>query len=147
MDTNFIKNLLYGDIEKLKNELKLLDKSDLLHIIAANYNWDNGFEVPEIIIDNKQCDFGTALMLFYRADGYRMLESINDFSNSQNKNWQSFVSKLYSRIEKNGFSLQNLSYTPELSKVQIFKLKKNNPNIPDVFLNKSPGIDIEMPVL
>ncbi|MCR2803381.1 DUF4274 domain-containing protein [Paenibacillus soyae] len=45
-----------------------------LHINAANYNWDSGFEVPKAILGNENCDFGTGLLMFYRADGYRLLE-------------------------------------------------------------------------
>ena len=52
-----------------------------MHIIAANYNWDNGFEIPYNIINNKNCDLGTALMIFYDADGYRVLENKEELKN------------------------------------------------------------------
>jgi len=141
MDINidWIDNLLYGDINRLKDEIKLVDKSSVLHIIAAKYNWDNGLDVPRIIIENRHCDLGTALMIFYLADGYRMLESLAEFSSSPDNEWKAFLSSMYRRIENTDFNSQNISYTPELSKVQLYKLKKNNPNIPDIFLNKSPG--------
>ncbi len=147
MDINKIKQLLYDDITRLCGELKLIDDPLVLHVVAANYNWDNGFGIPNVIIENKNCDLGTALMLFYLADGYRMLESYSEFLASSNVEWKSFLLNLYNRIEKKDFNSQKLSYNNELSKVQVFKLKKSNPNIPNIFLNKSPGIDIEIPAL
>lgn len=32
--------------------------------IAQNYNWDDGFDIPQAIVGNKYCDLGTALMEF-----------------------------------------------------------------------------------
>ncbi|WP_179233059.1 hypothetical protein [Paenibacillus rigui] len=32
--------------EFVKQEISRLDNPELLHNIALNYNWDNGFELP-----------------------------------------------------------------------------------------------------
>ena len=146
MDINLLKNIIYGDIERLKDEVKLADKSEFLHVILANYNWNNGFEVPQIIIENKHCDLGTALMAFYLADGYRLLESKDQFLASPNNEWKNFLTILYNKIEKNDFKEKNISYTPKLSKIQLYKLKKNNPAASSVFFGIS-GVEIEVPVL
>jgi len=37
------------------------------HIIAGNYNWDDGAEVLTWIVNSSLCDAGTALMIFWRA--------------------------------------------------------------------------------
>jgi len=151
MDSNDIKRLsdfLYsGDKERLKTEVTKMNNSLFLHVIAANYNWDDGFEIPNLIINNCSCDLGTALLLFYNADGYRFLEShINNLSGS-NTQWELFITHLYKKIQNNEFKSQSISYTPQISRVQVFKLKKNNPNTPNIFLERSPGIDTEIPVL
>jgi hypothetical protein len=143
-----LKELLYcEDSEEIKKEVKHINNSILLHIFAANYNWDNGFEIPNIIINNEHCDLGTALMMFYSADGYRLLENQTNVFSSQVTDWKEFTFNLYHKIKNNEFKKQEISFTPQLSKVQIYKLKKTNPNIPDVFLNKSPGNEIEIPIL
>jgi hypothetical protein len=147
-DKKRLRNLLYDENkENLKTEIIKLDNSLLLHIIAANYNWDSGFEIPSLIINNSTCDLGTALMMFYNADGYRILESgTNDLSDA-NVHWKLFITDLYNKIKSNDFKSQSISYTPQINKVQIFKLKKNNPDIPNIFLERSPGIDTDIPVL
>ncbi|BBU38852.1 MULTISPECIES: DUF4274 domain-containing protein [Aeribacillus] len=38
-----LKELLYCEDNE---EVKHINNSILLHIFAANYNWDNGFEIP-----------------------------------------------------------------------------------------------------
>lgn len=43
------------------------------------------------------------------------------------------------------FKTQNISFSPELTKIQIFKLKKSNPSISDILINESPGNIIDIP--
>jgi len=45
-----------------------------------------GFEVPTVILENAACDFGTGLLMFHYADGYRMLENPGEVSISPLKN-------------------------------------------------------------
>ena len=147
-DIQFLKNLLYSEengsfireIENIKNPL-------FLHIISANYNWNNGLDVPKAILDNRNCDFGTGLLIFYSADGYRLLESQGSVLDSPLKDWQKFLTNLYKKLLDGDFSTRSISFIPPLTKVQTFKLKKANPNIPDLFLNKSPGDEVEIPIL
>ncbi|MEK3725445.1 MULTISPECIES: DUF4274 domain-containing protein [unclassified Paenibacillus] len=142
-----LKDLLYSE-DNSKIITEIINKNPLdLHILAANYNWNSGFEVPKAILSNENCDFGTGLLMFYRADGYRLLESKDAFSASTSSEWKEFISKLYERILDNDFSNKSISFTPPLTKVQVFKLRKSNPSNPDVFLEKSPGDGIEIPVL
>jgi len=147
-DLVYLKKLKYSDdIDEVRNGIINIKDSKMLHVFAANYNWDNGFDIPNIIIFSENCDFGTALMMFYNADGYRMLESGVDLNSLSFCKWKDFVNLLYNRLKNNGFNYQNISYTPSISKVQAYKLKKNNPNIPEEILKKSPGIEFEIPIL
>lgn len=62
--TEYIYNLLYSeDKENVINQINSISDSELLHVIAGNYNWDNGFEIPYSIVNNENCDLGTALMM------------------------------------------------------------------------------------
>lgn len=78
----YVYKLLYSENKKdTIDDIKSITDSELLHVIAGNYNWDNGFEIPYNIIKNKNCDLGTALMIFYDADGYRVLENKEELKN------------------------------------------------------------------
>lgn len=143
-----LKDLLYSeDSESVIEEIKNMKNPLYLHVYAANYNWNSGFEVPNAILNNENCDYGTGLLMFYHADGYRLLESKDVVSASTLSEWKEFISKLYKKIFDNDFSNRSISFTPPLTKVQAFKLRKSNPINPDVFFSKSPGDDIEIPVL
>lgn len=147
-DIKKLKDLLYNENNtNLSKEVINMENPLSLHVLAANYNWDNGFEIPNLIINNKNCDLGTALLMFYNADGFRFLESGDtDYPKSLSK-WKDFMTNLFHRIKNNDFKSQSISYTPQISKVQMFKLKKINPNIPNIFFERSPGIEVDIPVL
>ncbi len=49
-----------------------------------------------MIIDNKVCSLSTALLLFYRADGYVYLQEKNMETNLSQ--WAEFIKKLYCLI-------------------------------------------------
>lgn len=144
MDDNYqwINDLLYDDISKLERKINKINDSIALHIIADNYNWDDGFEIPKLIIENKNCDLGTALMIFYDADGYSFLNENNEEEPTNLKDWFSFVSYIYRKIFDGEFINKGIQYTPDLTKVQIYKLKKVNPSIPEVLLNGTSGIKV-----
>lgn len=102
--------MLYSENKKdTIDEIKSITDSELLHIIAGNYNWDNGFEIPYNIINNKNCDLGTALMIFYDADGYRALENKEELKNPNLKEWASFISEIEEHILKMSLKLITLS--------------------------------------
>ncbi|SHK35506.1 protein of unknown function [Clostridium cavendishii DSM 21758] len=144
MDDNYqwIRELLYDDISKLEEKINKINDPIALHIIACKYNWDDGFNIPKLIIENKNCDLGTASMIFYDADGYAFLNGNNEDESANLKEWFSFLSYLYGKIFNGEFVSKSIQYTPELTKVQIYKLKKVNPSIPGILLNGVVGIKV-----
>ena len=75
---DLLYELLYNKSEKeLMLYIKDCTESVMLHFIAANYNWDNGFDIPLEITKNNFCDMGTALMIFEYAEGYMMFYDDN----------------------------------------------------------------------
>jgi hypothetical protein len=148
MDLQKLRELLYSeDHNSIIAEMKRLDSPLYLHIYAANYNWNNGFEIPQAILGNKNCDFGTGLLMFYRADGYRIMESKDALAESNLSEWKEFICILYQRILENSFSTNTISFAPPLTKVQVFKLRKSKPNVPGILLDKSSGDEVDIPVL
>ncbi|MEK5340598.1 DUF4274 domain-containing protein [Heyndrickxia coagulans] len=145
-DINFLEKLLYKtDKSCVISQLANINNSLLLHYFAANYNWNNGFDIPTVILENENCDLGTGLLMFYFADGYRMLENPDEFSSSSLKEWKAFLNKIYNKLINFEFKYQNISFNPGLTKIQKYKLKKNHPDIPDMLINKSPGEVVDIP--
>ncbi|MDE7097857.1 MAG: DUF4274 domain-containing protein, partial [Ruminococcus sp.] len=79
--------------------------SKLLHMIMANYNWDNGIEIPKTVIANSFCDLGTALMVFSFFGGYEFLldDEENVFSESE---------KIFCRTCRNRLKIKNFLINP-----------------------------------
>jgi len=145
-DIIFLEQLLYNtDKDYVLSQLKNTDNSLFLHFFAANYNWNSGFDVPTVILQNEACDLGTGLLMFHYADGYRLLESSDEISSSSLGEWQDFLNKVYNRLLNLDFKSQNISFDPELTKIQKYKLKKNNPDLPDMLISKSPGEVVNIP--
>ncbi len=70
-----VEELLYmEDQDTLINKVAEITDERVLHLLGCNYNWDDGFAVPEAIIKNPNCHLSTALALFYLADGIRYLK-------------------------------------------------------------------------
>ncbi|MBD1382628.1 DUF4274 domain-containing protein [Metabacillus arenae] len=147
-EIKFLKELLYNtEKDDLISKLNNLDSPLILHYFAANYNWNSGFDVPEIILENENCDLGTGLLMFHYADGLRLIENPEDITKSTSKEWKDFLYKLYNKLLHTEFMSQSISFNPELTNIQIFKLKKGKPNIPEIFIRNSPGRIVDIPKL
>ncbi len=126
MDENKIssvKTLLYDtDNDEVKRTIFQTEDQEILYVYAYNYNWDNGFDIPQTVLDNEKCDLSIALLIFYRADGLSYLE---DKSNNANlPQWSSFIKRLYDSILTGKYQRGEIEFKVPLSKVQLFKLKK-----------------------
>lgn len=122
---------------------KVKDTNDLmlLHDIAKELDWECGFKIPEQIINNKNCDLGTALLSFYLAGGDELLNDVKFFEEKKideddiiGSDCKTFIINLYYRILKRDFKTQIIKYDPEWTKVQIYQLRKANPTIDEIFI-------------
>ncbi|KGX88764.1 hypothetical protein N781_09605 [Pontibacillus halophilus JSM 076056 = DSM 19796] len=145
-DIMLLKELLYHTNKDIVvKQLMNIDNPLFLHFFSANYNWNNGFEVPTVILHKEICDLGTGLLMFHYADGFRLLEGIDEDSSSTSEDWEVFLRKTYYKLLNLDFKSQDISFDPGLTQIQKYKLKKNNPNLPDVLISESPGEKIDMP--
>ena len=103
--------------------------SQELNDFLDEYNWDDGLEVPYYISRHKNCDLGTAMKLFYLADGLGILSE--DFEGSTDLKWVFFVKMMYKQIQNGEFREKNSSYIIPLSDLQK---KKMEGKLPDIFL-------------
>ncbi len=141
-----LSNILYSESKAEAVKLvQSINSEDELFILLDNYNWDNGFEVPEAIITHPNCTLPIALLAFYRADGIRYLfEEEDTFKNRLSKSWEIFIKKVYDNLLKERYPSGSISYQPEIATIQKFKLKKLHPNLSSLILDGVSGKDLQI---
>lgn len=130
------------DIENqtiLLNRVAEITDQRVLHLLGRGYNWDDGFAVPEAIINNPNCCLSTALELFYLADGVRYLKDKLDVEKSALEPWKCFITRLYTQIIQGRFKRIGIGFTPPLNKVEIYKLKKSLKPSEHIFIEAIEG--------
>ena len=148
MDENKISNikrLLYDtDNDEVKRIIFQAEDQEVLYVYTYNYNWDNGFDIPQIVLDNEKCDLSIALLIFYRVDGLSYLEDKSD--NAKLPQWSSFIKKLYDSILTGEYQSGEIEFKVPLSKVQLFKLKKVIAEEANIFTENIEGkcLDINL---
>ena len=148
MDENKIANvkaLLYDDdTDKIKRIISQTEDQEILYVYVYNYNWDNGFDIPQTILDNEKCDLSIALLIFYRADGLSYLEDKSD--NVNLPQWSFFIKRLYDSIWAGKYQRGEIEFKVPLSKVQLFKLKKVTTEEENIFTENIEGkcLDIDL---
>ena len=96
----------------------------------AEYNWDDGFDVPMKLLNDLNCDLALALEIFYLADGYAYLD--NPVANPKLEKWSLFISDLYNDILNGKYVVTEFVFEIPLSKVEKYKFRKKQ--VPEVFL-------------
>lgn len=141
-----IADILYSENNaKAVASLEQLQTEDELFVLLDNFNWNSGFEVPKAVLNHSKCSLSVALLAFYRADGIRyLLEGEAAFANSLSKEWEGFVKDVYTKILRGQFPSGAISFQPEITKIQKFKLKKLKPEIDEVFLDGISGRDLNV---
>lgn len=143
---NMLYKLIYNSsIDEMISFIKNNTDSIVLHHIAYNYNWNNGFDIPKTIIESKYCDLGTALMIFENAEGFLMFLE-QDWKEVYGENID-FLLSLRQRIEKRDFKYSNIKFKPFLTRTDIFNLKKSCPNINKIFIEGNEGKEINIIVV
>ena len=143
---NQLSYILYSENNAEAVELvKSINSEDELFVLLDNYNWDNGFEVPEVIINHPNCTLPVALLAFYRADGIQyLLEGEAVFANRLSKSWEDFIKEVYNKILKKKYPNGSISFQPEITKIQKFKLNKLTPNLDPIILDGVLGKDLHI---
>lgn len=145
-EKNKLINILYAETnEEMLEQVKLLKTEEELYVLINNYNWDNGFELPNVVIQNPKCTLSVLLLAFYRADGLRyLLEGDKAFFYQHTKSWEYFIKDVYSKIINHEYVYGDISFQNELTKTEKFKIKKINPLIDPVFLNDISGKNLNI---
>ena len=141
-----ISDILYAESNaKAVASLEQLQTEDELFVLLDSFNWNNGFEVPKAVLNHSKCSLSVALLAFYRADGIRyLLEGEAAFANSLSTEWEDFVKDVYDKMLRGHFPSGTISFQPEITTIQKFKLKKLKPEIDEVFLEGISGKDLNV---
>lgn len=148
MDENKIvsvKALLYdADTDEIKRIISQTEDQEILYVYAYNYNWDNGYDIPQTVLDNEKCDLSIALLIFYRTDGLSYLE--DKYDNANLPQWSSFIKRLHDSILAGEYQRGEIEFKVPLSKVQLFKLKKVLTEEENIFTENIEGkcLDIDL---
>ena len=140
-----VKALLYDtDNDEVKRTIFQMDDQEILYVFVYNYNWDNGFDIPQTVLDNEKCDLSIALLIFYRADGLSYLTDKSD--NVNLPQWSSFIKRLYDSILMGKYQRGEIEFKVPLSKVQLYKLKKAMTEEENIFIENIEGkcLDIDL---
>ena len=140
----FIEQLLYNKSKKdVLQTVGKIEDTEILHVFAYNYNWDNGFATLQKILNNKYCDLSTALMIFYLSDGLKYLEN-KQYDISKTKEWYEFIENLYNNIINKQFIRSGIKFEPLLNNVQLYKLKKQLNENESIFINTFGETDLDI---
>lgn len=138
-----IQDILYNDasIEEIKKKIEELDNPQDIYVLSYNYNWDDGFEIPTLIINNSHCDLSAALLLFYSAEGEEYWS--DDFDKTDEEQYN-FINKLHNDILKGKFIMAGIEFIVPLSKVEKYKLKKKLNDNEEIFITDIIGEDLSI---
>ena len=131
----------YEGNENLKKWVKSIKESEnpfFLRESAKIYNWDDGFELPTVIANNTFCDKGTALTLFWLAEGITIYTKEVE-KNDYNAGWANFCKMIGDRLINNSYEEGVIGFVPEISRVTVYKYKKQG--IPSVLYEAVRGIE------
>ena len=100
------------------------------HQFVENYNWDKGLDPIGPIVESPHTEFATALLVYWRLGGPWLAET----STGVNQTAYRMQCRVRERFLAGYYPQGSCSYDPssDLSKVQIFKLRKSG--IPELLL-------------
>lgn len=125
------------DPEKIIGIARNSSNPFFLQQYALSYNWGDGYDLPLTIANNKSCDLGTALTLFWLAEGMSYYQDEVE-RNEYNEAWVDFCDLLIGRLLNNAYLPGPVSFKPEINKVTAFKYKKAA--VPDVLYQGINGV-------
>ena len=144
MRKELLLDMIYEvDEEKVKSFLAECNDEEL-YVFAYNYTWGNGFDIPAVIINNPCCSLSTALLVFYRADGYSFM--LDKEADTDLLPCHTFVSDVYTRIINGDYKPSDVAFVPPLTKVQLFKLKKQLNKSEEVLITAIDGKNYDIDI-
>lgn len=114
--TEFIRNNFFeqsfADRKPSFEKFKELTTAAQLHYLADIYNWDDGIEVLNWVVDSPLLDFGTAMLIFWRAEPvhYTIYSTVEDAD--YDGEVLSLLLKIIDRFKSGKFNSSRIKYDP-----------------------------------
>ncbi|MEM7297691.1 MAG: DUF4274 domain-containing protein [Bacteroidota bacterium] len=114
-----------------------------LHFIADLYNWDDGTEVLEWIVDSDLCDEGTAKLIFWRAEpqDFTSCESVVDVG-FMGEDVYKLLRKIIRNFEDGIYKKATIAYDPAMDVDLNYKNPKEKWAIPEYLKQPTKGQSI-----
>ena len=118
---------------------KKLNSTDQ-YFLAENYNWDDGIEVLNWIINSPKCDKGTATLIFWRAEPRDYAEfSANNVSEDAKEIFD-LLQKIIWKIKNRDFKKSRFEFIPSEYDVSNYSSEFDIWNLPQELINGNKGI-------
>lgn len=123
-----------ANLEKLKS-------AEELHYLVANWNWDDGNQIPDAVLTHPECDYGTALRIYWSLipDYFTEFENETEVP-SVNREGYRLVKKVEKLLLGDHYKSEKIKFDPR--SVASWE-EIDNPKIPAQLKNKSNGLDFE----
>lgn len=137
------------------NIIKNIQDSEILHLYAYNYNWDNGFDIPNAIIENPNCDISTALTLLFIGDNAEYLLYGTSYGrrvefNEYNQKWLYFLTNLANKLMSGEFKSNGIAFKNPLSNGDKYRISKfsrfSNKVEKEVFFQSIEGKNLDISI-
>lgn len=128
-------------IERQLESFHKLNSSEELHYLMKSWNWDDGNNIPFLVLSHLKCDYGTALMIYWMCDPdyYLEREAKNNIPDFQQEDFE-LLKMIENRLLSNDFELERIQFDPaSYASAREFE----NPLIPDKLKEKSNGEEFE----
>ncbi len=91
-----------------------------LHRKALRHNWDDGERALQRIVDNPQCDYGTALAIYWMgAPGYDQRFVTRAEVDTWRRETFSFLRKLEKRLLARDFATADILFNPRFDRTTV----------------------------
>jgi len=107
----FIENPIEDEEEAFKC-FKKLNSSAQLHYLADLYNWDEEKNVLEWIVDSPLCDYGTALLIFWRAQPDFYTQFANEAEAGYEKDTYNLLQRILGNYRNGKYRKAGIKYLP-----------------------------------
>ena len=118
---------------------KKLNSADQ-YFLAENYNWDNGIEVLNWIINSPKCDKGTATLIFWKAEPRDYAEFDIENVGENEKEIFDLLQNIISKIKNREFKKSRFEFIPSELEVSEYSSEFEIWNLPQELLNGNKGI-------
>ncbi|WP_210489408.1 DUF4274 domain-containing protein [Rufibacter aurantiacus] len=110
--TNFIESQL-EDEKELFDSFKKLNSSAQLHYLADLFNRDEEKNVLEWIVDSPLCDYGTALLIFWRAQPDFYTQFADKSEAGYEKDTYRLLQKILGNYRDGKYKKARIKYLPQ----------------------------------